>query len=156
MVRRCRMRSAGEGRDQGDHPVAPTREEGCGRFSLRGLREGRARHRGFRPGVLILILAALAGCSGRAPDFTGTDAVYWLQLQKGAFQPVAGPWSAVRVTLEPWTGQGQPYQNSQEMAQDARNGHLYFFTGGDFPKDHLLQITLVAPLFISFNFKNLF
>ena len=56
---------------------------------------------------MILILAALGGCSGRAPDFTGTDGVYWLQLQKGTFQPVAGPWSTTRVTLQPWTVQSR-------------------------------------------------
>lgn len=43
------------------------------------------------------------------------------------------------VRLEPWTKPGQPYANSDEMMQDARgNKHLYFFTGGDMPKDHPL------------------
>ena len=35
-------------------------------------------------------------------------------------------------TLEPWTGEGQPYQTSVEMMNDvAQNKHLYFFTGGE-------------------------
>lgn len=42
------------------------------------------------------------------------------------------------VNFEPYLAEGQPYANSQEMAEDARKGHLYFFTGGDFPKDHIL------------------
>lgn len=42
-------------------------------------------------------------------------------------------------TLEPWTREGQPYQNSNEMRKDVReNKHLYFFTGGDMPADHPL------------------
>jgi hypothetical protein len=43
------------------------------------------------------------------------------------------------VTLEPWTQAGQPYADSKEMTRDARSGHLYFFTGGDFPGDHHLR-----------------
>lgn len=44
------------------------------------------------------------------------------------------------VKMEPWKEPGQPYANSQEMATDARNNrHLYFFTGGDFPKGHPLD-----------------
>ena len=36
------------------------------------------------------------------------------------------------MKLEPWTQEGQPYQNSQEMVSDVRdNKHLYFFTGGE-------------------------
>jgi hypothetical protein len=43
------------------------------------------------------------------------------------------------VRMEPWTKEGQPYENSGQMMQDARdNNHLYFFTGGDIPKDHPL------------------
>ena len=42
------------------------------------------------------------------------------------------------VKFEPWQKEGQPYANSQEMTQDARNGHLYFFTGGDMGPDNLL------------------
>ncbi len=34
--------------------------------------------------------------------------------------------------FEPWTKEGQPYANSQEMVDDVeKNKHLYFFTGGD-------------------------
>jgi hypothetical protein len=34
--------------------------------------------------------------------------------------------------LEPWTKEGQPYQNSEEMRADLRdNRHLFFFTGGE-------------------------
>lgn len=36
------------------------------------------------------------------------------------------------MTFEPWTKEGQPYQNSQEMIDDVRNNkHMYFFTGGE-------------------------
>jgi hypothetical protein len=36
------------------------------------------------------------------------------------------------MRFEPWTKDGQPYQNSTEMAADVRNNrHLYFYTGGD-------------------------
>ncbi len=36
------------------------------------------------------------------------------------------------ITLEPWTKPGQPYANSNEMAQDVRqHRRLYFFTGGE-------------------------
>ena len=41
--------------------------------------------------------------------------------------------------FEPWTKPGQPYANSAEMAADVRdNKHLYYFPGGDIPKDHPL------------------
>lgn len=41
--------------------------------------------------------------------------------------------------LEPWTKEGQPYKNSREMAEDVRqNKHLFYFMGGDIPKDHPL------------------
>lgn len=34
--------------------------------------------------------------------------------------------------MEPWTGEGQPYADSNEMAHDVREyQHLYFFTGGE-------------------------
>jgi hypothetical protein len=34
--------------------------------------------------------------------------------------------------LEPWTQDGQPYANSEEMRSDVReNKHLFYFTGGD-------------------------
>jgi hypothetical protein len=43
------------------------------------------------------------------------------------------------ITMEPWTGEGQPYKNSKEMTADVKNNkHLYFFTGGDMPVDHPL------------------
>jgi hypothetical protein len=36
------------------------------------------------------------------------------------------------IHFEPWTQEGQPYNNSQEMMQDVgQNRHLYFFTGGE-------------------------
>lgn len=73
---------------------------------MRGLREGLTRHRGFRPGVLILgVLAAIAGCSGRAPALP--EGVSWLQLQSGAFQPVTNPASAAPVARQPWTVQSR-------------------------------------------------
>jgi hypothetical protein len=73
---------------------------------VRGLREGLTRHRGFRPGVLILgLLAAIAGCSGRAPG--PAEGVSWLQLQSGAFQPVKNPASARPVARQPWTVQSR-------------------------------------------------
>lgn len=41
--------------------------------------------------------------------------------------------------LEPWAKQGQPYADSAAMRNDVhKNNHLYFFTGGDMPKDHPL------------------
>lgn len=79
---------------------------------MRGLREGLTRHRGFRPGVLILGLlaalaaAVLAGCPGRAPG-SPAQGVSWLALQSGTFQPVANPASAVPVTRQPWTVQSR-------------------------------------------------
>ena len=65
--------------------LLPLDEEGHGRCSVRGLRKERSRHRGLRPGVLILgpdpPLAALAGCSGRAPELPlPRTAPHWLQL----------------------------------------------------------------------------
>lgn len=42
------------------------------------------------------------------------------------------------IKFEPWLRASQPYRDSREMAADARQGHLYFFTGGEFPSDHLL------------------
>jgi hypothetical protein len=75
---------------------------------VRGLREGLTRHRGFRPGVLILgLLAAIAGCSGRAPSPASATDARWLQLQSGAFQPVTNPASAAPVTRQPWTVQSR-------------------------------------------------
>jgi hypothetical protein len=45
----------------------------------------------------------------------------------------------LKIKMEPWTGEGQPYANSKEMMEDvAKNRRLYFFTGGDMPKDHPL------------------
>ena len=92
LVRRCRVRSPGEGGNQGHHPAAPARREGHGRCSVRGLRKERSRHRGLRPGVLILraaggprrLLGPRAGPRWR-------DGAAWLQLQSGTFQPVADP-----------------------------------------------------------------
>lgn len=81
---------------------------------MRGLREGLTRHRGLRPGVLILgLLAALAvavlaccsGCSGRAPG--PAEGVSWLQLQAGAFLPVTSPAAAAPVARQPWTVQSR-------------------------------------------------
>lgn len=43
------------------------------------------------------------------------------------------------VKMEPWQQEGQPYQNSKEMREDARKGHLYFFTGGDLGEGNLLS-----------------
>lgn len=43
------------------------------------------------------------------------------------------------IKFEPWTQDGQPYQNSYEMMKDVRdNKHIYFFQGGDMPVDHPL------------------
>jgi len=43
------------------------------------------------------------------------------------------------IKFEPWTKPGQPYKDSAEMMQDARdNKHLYFFQGGELPADHPL------------------
>lgn len=42
------------------------------------------------------------------------------------------------VEFEPWTKEGQPYADSQEMMADVAKGHLYFFTGGDLPANHPL------------------
>jgi hypothetical protein len=43
------------------------------------------------------------------------------------------------VQFEPWSGTGQPYKDSAEMAADVRNNHhLFFFRGGDMPADHPL------------------
>ncbi|MGO9310126.1 MAG: hypothetical protein ACLQDL_14030 [Spirochaetia bacterium] len=79
---------------------------------MRGLREERSGHRGLRPGILILaLLAALAGCSGRAPGAAdgsaGAGASAWLQLQSGTFQPVADPGAAGPVAHRPWTVQSR-------------------------------------------------
>lgn len=41
------------------------------------------------------------------------------------------------VEFEPWEDEGQPYANSQDMRDDARGGHLYYYTGGDHPGDSL-------------------
>jgi hypothetical protein len=39
---------------------------------------------------------------------------------------------AAGIRFEPWTAEGQPYQNSAEMCADVQdNRHLYFFTGGE-------------------------
>lgn len=54
-------------------------------------------------------------------------------------------------TMEPWTGEGQPYKNSAEMAADVRdNKHVYFFKGGDIPADHPLA-EVNPELGISYN-----
>jgi hypothetical protein len=75
---------------------------------VRGLREGLTRHRGFRPGILILgLLAAVAGCSGSAPGSASPNGARWLQLQSGSFQPVTDPASAAPVARQPWTVQSR-------------------------------------------------
>lgn len=44
------------------------------------------------------------------------------------------------IRIEVWKGDGQPYQNSQEMMDDLRdNHHLYIFTGGE-PHPYLKEI----------------
>lgn len=44
------------------------------------------------------------------------------------------------MRMEPWRKEGQPYANSAEMRNDVlRHRHLWFFTGGEFPQDHLLS-----------------
>jgi hypothetical protein len=36
------------------------------------------------------------------------------------------------ICFEPWSQEGQPYQNSNEMCMDVRtNKHLWYFTGGE-------------------------
>ncbi len=41
------------------------------------------------------------------------------------------------MNFEPWDKPGQPYANSAEMVKDVReNNHLYFFRGGEPPKNH--------------------
>lgn len=43
------------------------------------------------------------------------------------------------IKFEPWTKEGQPYKNSAEMMKDVRNNHhLYFYQGGDLPRNHPL------------------
>ena len=76
-----------------------------------GLRKDRARHRGVRPGVLILLLAgaglaALGGCTGRAPAAAAAPGA-WFQLSDGSFTPVAGPAEAAPVPRTPWTVQSR-------------------------------------------------
>lgn len=56
----------------------------------------------------------------------------------------------------PWRGSGQPYKSSQAMFDCLDRGEpLYFFTGGDLPKDHPLagavgRVT-VAGSFLTYN-----
>jgi hypothetical protein len=46
------------------------------------------------------------------------------------------------IKFEPWDKEGQPYKNSKEMVADVKNNkHLYFFQGGEMPKDHPLAAT---------------
>jgi hypothetical protein len=75
-----------------------------------GLRKDCTRHRGFRPGVLILFLAAglaaLGGCSGR-PREGSLPAGAWLQLNAGVFTPVTDPGAALAVPRAPWTVQSR-------------------------------------------------
>lgn len=53
----------------------------------------------------------------------------------------------------PWTKDGQPYQNSVEMADDVRaNRRLYFFTGGD-PNPLMAQIDKRTGLTINDMFR---
>ena len=54
---------------------------------------------------------------------------------------VRAQWDYAQQTLgikfEPWKKEGQPYKNSGEMMRDVRdNKHLWFFQGGEIPKDH--------------------
>lgn len=43
------------------------------------------------------------------------------------------------MKFEPWTKEGEPYKNSDEMRKDVlENHHLHFFTGGEMPKNHPL------------------
>lgn len=80
---------------------------------MHGLRKDGTRHRGIRPGVLILLgcacLGALAACSGRqgrAAD-PAASAGTWLQLKDGRFAPVGGPAAAAPVPRSPWTVQSR-------------------------------------------------
>jgi len=78
---------------------------------VHGLRKDRARHRGIRPGVLILFLAgaglaALISCSGRAPAAAAPPGT-WFQLSEGSFAPVAGPSATAPVPRTPWTVQSR-------------------------------------------------
>ncbi len=99
---------------------------------MRGLRKERSGYRGLRPGVLILgLLAALAGCSGRgtgpvagAAMSPAANGASWLQLQSGAFQPVADPSGAAPVARRPWTVQSRV----ADMA--FLDGALYFGVNG--------------------------
>lgn len=47
--------------------------------------------------------------------------------------------SKLKIRFEPWTYQGQPYANSQEMMDDVRHGRLFFYTGGE-PHPYLAAI----------------
>ena len=99
---------------------------------MRGLRKERSGYRGLRPGVLILgLLAVLAGCSGRgtgpaagAAMSPAANGASWLQLQSGAFQPVADPSGAAPVARRPWTVQSRV----ADMA--FLDGALYFGVNG--------------------------
>ena len=81
---------------------------------MRGLRKERSGYRGIRPGVLSVGLAAalaacaaLTGCTARAPGPPVQNGAAWLQLQSGAFQPVADPSAAAPVARRPWTVQSR-------------------------------------------------
>jgi len=55
--------------------------------------------------------------------------------------------------LEPWTREGQPYKNSQEMVRDLQdNKHLYFYTGGE-PHPFLGQVDPKTGLTINDMFR---
>jgi hypothetical protein len=61
-----------------------------------------------------------------------------------------------QLTLLPWRHAGQPYESSQEMFECLDRGMpLYFFTGGDLPKDHPLAGAVcgvtVAGLCLTYN-----
>ena len=71
------------------------------------------------------------------PDSPETKKAYEALIRETRDQ-----WNAAQKAgykFEPWTKDGQPYTNSEEMSADVRNNkHLYYFPGGDIPSDHPL------------------
>lgn len=82
-------------------------------------------------------IAAAFGEMRHAPDDADVARAYSTMRQE-----IINQWDwalGFGYTFEPWSRDGQPYANSAEMRADvAENCHLWFFTGGDMPRDHWL------------------
>jgi len=129
--------------DSGSAPVAPARPQpnpAVAQQAEEYTRVAGVKPTPYKPGKVdepkATTIASLYEQATHRPNDPEVKAAY------DAFKSEAkAQWDFLRskgVQFEPWTQEGQPYKTSADMMADVAKGHLYYFKGGDIPKDHPL------------------